>query len=80
MRGLMNFFSQTEPHGDFICTIRQILYSFVRILNSRSAIGHSLQPAAMHAKICEVRWRKDKLRHRQGRGGTVENRKSKIGN
>jgi hypothetical protein len=59
-RGLMNFFSQTEPHGDFICTIRQILYSFVRILNTRSAIGHSFQPAGVHSThVYEVRPRKD---------------------
>jgi hypothetical protein len=76
--GLMNFFSHTRAKGAFISTIRQILYSFVRILNTRLAIGHLLQPTAVHAKICEVGRRKDKMRHRQGRVWTIDNRKSAI--
>lgn len=34
-RGLMNSFRTTRAHGAFISTIRQILYSFVKILNTR---------------------------------------------
>jgi len=37
------------------------LYSFVRILNTRSAIGHSFQPTAAHSThVYEVRTCKDK--------------------
>ena len=40
--------------------MRQILYSLVRILNTRSAIGHSLQSTPVYSThVYEVRPRKD---------------------
>jgi len=56
--GLVNFFAHRADET-FISTIRQILDSFVRILNTRSVIGHSLQPTAVHpTHVYEVRpWR-----------------------
>ena len=50
----------------FIGTIRQILDSSVKILNTRSAIGRSLELTAVHsAHVYEVRPRKDKRGARQ---------------
>jgi hypothetical protein len=49
-----------HAHGVLTSTIRQILNSFVRILNTRSAIGHSLQPTALRSThVYEVRPCKD---------------------
>src|SRR5262249_34972226 len=66
--------------GAFISTIRQILYSFVRILNTPLAIGHSLQPTAVHAKSAKSDGAKiscgiDKAAFGQS---TIANRKSAI--
>jgi hypothetical protein len=61
-RGPDEFFSRTMPTEPLISTICQILNSFVTILNTRSAIGHSLQPTAVRSTHgYEVRLRKVKL-------------------
>ena len=62
MRSLRIFvllFAQ-DAHRAFTSTIRQILNSFVRILNTRSAIGSLAQPTAVcSTHVYEVRPRKD---------------------
>ena len=53
------FFSRTMSTELLISTICQILNSFVRILNTRSPIGHSFQPTAVRSTHgYEVRPRK----------------------
>jgi len=61
MRAIDKFLSADCASPSSISTIRQILYSFVRILNTRSAIGYSFQPTAAHSThVYEVRTCKDK--------------------
>jgi hypothetical protein len=71
------FFSHALRAEFLVSTIRQNLYSFVRILNTSSTIGHSVQPTAVHfPHIHEVRSPTDKtgvhllpnVRHSIGRG------------